>query len=171
MVSSIDTDSLLKLGEINDTYFINVYLLQAPTSSPAGSLKWSYTTGEAVYSSPALSADGSTVYVGSADAKVYALNALTGSVTWSYTTGGGVSSSPALSADGSTVYVGSQDYKVYALNAATPTTSPTQVCCSGLYMCSTKKWIPDDMVLLQQIKVVIPMGTGLARVVLSHRRP
>jgi outer membrane protein assembly factor BamB len=91
------------------------------------SVRWSFTTGSFVDSSPAVDADGSTVYVGSWDFKVYALNALTGSVRWSYTTGGAVTSLPAVSADGSTVYVGSQDYKVYALIAITPTPSPTQV--------------------------------------------
>jgi outer membrane protein assembly factor BamB len=39
--------------------------------NPDGSLKWSYTTGGNVWSSPAISADG-TVYVGSADHKLYA---------------------------------------------------------------------------------------------------
>ena len=36
-----------------------------------GSLKWSYTTGNEVWSSPAIAADG-TVYVGSFDDKLYA---------------------------------------------------------------------------------------------------
>jgi outer membrane protein assembly factor BamB len=108
---------IMKANAVDHEY---VYLLQTVTTS----LKWSYTTGNNVWSSPAVSADGSTVYVGSGDDKVYALNALTGYVRWSYTTGGSVHSSPAVSADRSTVYVGSLDYKVYALMAATP----TQVC-------------------------------------------
>ena len=77
---------------------------------------WSYTTGSSIlWSSPAV-ADG-RVYVGSADYKVYALNASTGSLIWSYTTGASVYSSPAV-ADGR-VYVGSYDSKVYCLNAST----------------------------------------------------
>jgi hypothetical protein len=75
-----------------------------------GSYIWSYTTGNDVFSSPAV-ADG-RVYVGSYDNKVYALNALTGALVWSYTTGYYVFSSPAV-ADGR-VYVGSEDGKVYA---------------------------------------------------------
>ena len=66
-------------------------------------------------SSPAL-AKG-TVYVGSEDGDVYALNAATGAKLWSYTTENEVYSSPAV-ANG-VVYVGSEDSKVYALNAAT----------------------------------------------------
>ncbi len=78
-------------------------------------LKWSYTTGGAVGSSPAV-VEG-VVYVGSNDAKVYALESARGALRWSYTTGAGVTSSPAV-ADGA-IYVGSFDGKVYALEAAT----------------------------------------------------
>ena len=53
-------------------------------SSPA--LKWSYTTGLNVESSPAIGADG-TIYVGSYDNKIYAINP-DGTLKWSYTTGG-----------------------------------------------------------------------------------
>jgi outer membrane protein assembly factor BamB len=85
-------------------------------SAAAGTLRWSYTTGGSVQSSPAIGADG-TVYVGSDDGKLYALDGATGVLKWSYTTGDGVSSSPAVGPDG-TVYVGSGDGKVYALDGA-----------------------------------------------------
>ena len=74
---------------------------------------WTYHTGGAVYSSPAV-ANG-TLYVGSNDDRVYALNAATGKQIWNYTTHGSVESSPAV-ANG-VVYVGSLDGNVYALNA------------------------------------------------------
>jgi outer membrane protein assembly factor BamB len=80
-----------------------------------GLLRWNFTTGGHIYSSPAIVDD--VVYVGSNDNKVYALNAATGALLWSYTTGHWVSSSPAVSSG--IVYVGSFDNKVYALNAAT----------------------------------------------------
>jgi outer membrane protein assembly factor BamB len=83
--------------------------------TPTQHVRWIYKTGGQVSSSPAVS-DG-TVYVGSQDGKVYALDAATGHVRWTYTTGDQVSSSPAVV--GGTVYVGSQDGKVYALDAAT----------------------------------------------------
>jgi outer membrane protein assembly factor BamB len=76
---------------------------------------WSYTTSGGVNSSPTV-ANG-TVYVGSQDGKVYALNATTGKQIWNYTTGGAVVSSPAVA--GGVVFVGSQDGKIYALNATT----------------------------------------------------
>ena len=61
-----------------------------------------------MYSSPAV-ANG-VVYVGSFDAKVYALNATTGATLWTATTGGDVISSPAV-ANG-VVYVGSDGHQV-----------------------------------------------------------
>ena len=67
--------------------------------------------GGEVHSSPAIGDDG-TIYVGSHDHKVYALNP-DGSLKWSHTTGGEVRSSPAIGGDG-TVYVGSYDQKIYA---------------------------------------------------------
>ena len=46
---------------------------------------WTYTTGEAVISCPAV-VDGK-VYVGSCDKKIYCLDALTGTHIWNYATG------------------------------------------------------------------------------------
>ena len=71
---------------------------------------WNYTTGGAVWSSPAV-VDG-RVYVGSWDYKVYCLDASTGAHVWNYATGGSVRSSPAVA--GGRVFVGSTDAKVYA---------------------------------------------------------
>ena len=65
-------------------------------------------------SSPAVA--GSTVYIGSDDHKVYALDAATGHVRWTYTTGSQVHSSPAVA--GGAIYIGSEDYTVYDLKAA-----------------------------------------------------
>ena len=78
-----------------------------------GTLNWLYTTGSLIISSPAVGADG-TVYVGSNDDKLYAVNP-DGTLKWSYATGAPIYSSPAVGADG-TVYVGSEDNKLYAIN-------------------------------------------------------
>ncbi|MFG3381435.1 serine/threonine-protein kinase [Streptomyces sp. NPDC047999] len=78
---------------------------------------WTHTTGRAVLSSPAV-VDG-TVYIGSNDNRVYALDASTGTPRWTHTTGAWVRSSPAV-VDG-TVYIGSDDNRVYALDASTGT--------------------------------------------------
>ena len=74
---------------------------------------WSYATGDAVTSSPAVVND--RVYVGSFDKRVYCLDAATGDVVWNYTTEGFVESSPAV-ADGK-VYIGSDDGYLYCLDA------------------------------------------------------
>jgi outer membrane protein assembly factor BamB len=68
-----------------------------------------------------LPGDGNqTVYFGSRDARVYALDAGSGELRWSYETGGAVLSSPAaVVAPLPTVYIGSNDHNVYALDAAT----------------------------------------------------
>ncbi len=58
-----------------------------------------------------------TVYFGSGDGNVYALDDATGSLRWKFQTGDVVHASPAV-ADG-TVYVGSWDSYFYALDAAT----------------------------------------------------
>ena len=57
-------------------------------------VKWSFTTGKAVGSSPA--AANGVVYIGSDDNNLYALNAKTGAKLWSYKTGSYVESSPAV---------------------------------------------------------------------------
>lgn len=74
---------------------------------------WSFTTGGMVRSSAAVV--NGTVYFGSGDAKVYALDALSGSLKWSFTTGGAVDGSPAV--DAGKVIVGSADGLLYALDA------------------------------------------------------
>ena len=70
-------------------------------------------------SSPAISPDGQTVYIGSRDGRLYALAAKTGRMRWRFMSGKAISSSPALSADGRNVFFGSWDHKVYAIEAVT----------------------------------------------------
>jgi hypothetical protein len=75
---------------------------------------WEFETGDSVLSSPAIGSDG-TVYVGSDDKKLYAINGKTGEKLWEFETGGIIAwSSPAIGSDG-TVYVGSKDKKLYAI--------------------------------------------------------
>src|SRR5690242_10275978 len=69
----------------------------ASASVPAFRLKWKFKTQRKVFSSPAV-VDG-TVFVGSSDHSVYALDAATGALRWRARIGGAVNSSPAV-ADG-----------------------------------------------------------------------
>lgn len=86
---------------------------RGPTDDPAP--KWTLSTDGGVWGSPAV-ADG-TVYIGSMDGTLYAIDAKTGESVWTYSTGGPVQSTPAV-VDGR-VYVGSLDKHVYCLDAQT----------------------------------------------------
>ena len=94
--------------------------MSAPTTEsmycilPSGVLNWKYPTGDMVWSSPVLGADG-TVYFGGQDSHFYALNP-NGSLKWKYATGGEVWSSPALDAQGN-IYFACGDGKLYALGS------------------------------------------------------
>ncbi len=83
------------------------------TSGNTGNLKWNYTTDAEIFSSPAIGSDG-TIYVGSTDRNLYAINP-DGSLKWNYTTKSDITSSPAIGSDG-TIYVGSHDRNLYAIN-------------------------------------------------------
>jgi outer membrane protein assembly factor BamB len=79
-----------------------------------GALAWVLETDGDVISSPAQSSDG-TVYVGSADNKLYALTSV-GEIEWTYVTGDDIVSSPAVNCT-KEVYVGSLDSNLYALTS------------------------------------------------------
>ncbi len=76
-------------------------------------LLWKFRTGDVVKSSPAIVDD--TVYVGSADANMYAINLEDGKEVWKYKAPDMIESSPCV-VDGS-VYFGCLDGFLYALNA------------------------------------------------------
>ena len=78
-------------------------------------VKWSFRTGGAIVSTPALVAH--TLYFGSNDKNLYAVDAVSGALRWKFATKGRITSSPAV-ADGH-VYFGSYDSNFYALDAAT----------------------------------------------------
>jgi len=80
---------------------------------PRGTQKWAFSTDGPIHSSPAV-ADG-TVYVGSRDSKLYALDAVTGAKRWEYETDSWVESSPVIV--NGIVYFGSNDGSLYALDA------------------------------------------------------
>jgi outer membrane protein assembly factor BamB len=85
----------------------------------AGHQRWQTFTPGFVISSPAVGSDG-TVYVGSFDHKLYALDPDTGIPKWSFATDAHIYSSPALAADPagatSSIYIASADGSVYAVD-------------------------------------------------------
>ncbi len=85
--------------------------MSAPVPSPT--MLWSFKTEEEVRSSPALAHN--TIYIGSYDYNLYALDAGTGAFKWKFATEGGICCTPACV--GELVIVGSEDHQVYAINA------------------------------------------------------
>ena len=89
----------------------------APADMPAAStgsvtLRWRFDTEEEVRSSPSLS--GKTLYVGSYDNNLYALNAAKGVLMWKFATDGGLCGTPRPQGD--LIIFGSEDHTVYALD-------------------------------------------------------
>ena len=78
-------------------------------------VKWKFKTHGQIHGSAAI-AEG-TVYVGSTDHNLYALDLETGKEKWKFKTGSRVVSSPAVV--GGAVYFGSYDGAFYAVDAAT----------------------------------------------------
>jgi len=85
----------------------------AQVSEGSETLLWGFETDEIVSSSPTVVDD--TVYFGSNDETVYAVERLEGGSVWEFEVDGSVQSSPTV-VDGM-VYVGSQDGNLYAVGA------------------------------------------------------
>jgi PKD repeat protein len=88
---------------------------QSPYNGPqSNNVIWTYNTGNYIfYSSPVVGSDG-TIYIGSYDNNIYALDT-DGTLKWKYATGDKIYGSAAIGADG-TIYIGSGDCFLYALN-------------------------------------------------------
>lgn len=79
-----------------------------------GDERWAVQTGDWIESSAALSPDEATVYIGSWDNSLYAIDTASGLVRWSFATGSLIFSSPAVAQDGR-IFFGGADGFVYAL--------------------------------------------------------
>ena len=95
-----------------------IYALNATTTDqPTPAAAWStpFVTGNKVWSTP--TASGDTLFVGSFDKNMYAINISDGTEKWHFTTEGSIISTPVIK-DG-IVYFGSFDRYFYAVNAQT----------------------------------------------------
>ena len=80
----------------------------------AGTLKWTFDTGDFIYNAPAIGSDG-TIYVASNDHYLYAVNP-DGSQKWKFDLGYGAYGAPAIGPDG-TIYIGTAGIgKLFAVN-------------------------------------------------------
>jgi len=77
---------------------------------------WKVDLGGSAAGSPVLSADKTTLYVGSFGSKVFAINAVEGSLRWTANTKAWIWSDPSFNA--SNVYVADIDGQVYSLDAS-----------------------------------------------------
>lgn len=105
-----DTDSQMFRGGPDH---LGVY--KSATNPTLSSALWKFKTAGKVISSPVV--DGGTVYVGSTDHKLYAVNRADGTLKWSFDTYGPVNSSPAV--DQGLVMFASIDGRFYAVDATT----------------------------------------------------
>ncbi|MBO36121.1 MAG: hypothetical protein CMO64_08020 [Verrucomicrobiales bacterium] len=112
---SLEKNAYIKrIFHSREAQYLDVVALVTADAAAAGTKLWEFETGLWVESSPAIGSDG-TVYVGSGDKKLYAINGKNGDKLWEFETGSGWRSSPAIGSYG-TVYVGSRDNKLYAIN-------------------------------------------------------
>jgi outer membrane protein assembly factor BamB len=81
---------------------------------PDGTVAWEFR-GAGAFGQPAV--DGDTVYVGSADGRLYAVSLTTGKERWSYRTEEDLTTRPAVS--GGLVFVASLEDTLFAVDAAT----------------------------------------------------
>jgi len=93
----------------------NTALSPYDTSHVDGTEKWRYSTGIVVSSSPSVS-DNGTIYVGSYDNNLYAIDSEEEIEKWRFETYGRIQSTPTIGED-ETIYVGSNDNNLYAVNS------------------------------------------------------
>lgn len=103
----------------NGTVFIgsddnNLYALNAAD----GSIRWTFPTGDDVWSAPAVSGDGKVCF-GSLDHTVYCVDEASGALVWSYFTGASrLKSSPAIT--DCMLIIGNENGNVYAFGSSQP---------------------------------------------------
>ena len=87
------------------------------TAQQVGTEQWAFETGDSILSSPTVV--NGTVFIGSNDEKLYAVDAEMGEQQWVFETAGNVRSSPTVVDE--IVFVGSYDGNLYAIDAETGT--------------------------------------------------
>jgi hypothetical protein len=128
---------------------------------------WTATTGGPVDSSPAVSFNDGTLYVGSDDGKLYAFDR-TGTTNcsgtpkicdplWTATTGGPIDSSPSVASG--KVYVGSDDGKLYAFDATgTTNCSGDPKTCEPLWTATTGGPVDSSPAIADPVPQTVPGG-------------
>ncbi|MHA1268170.1 MAG: outer membrane protein assembly factor BamB family protein [Candidatus Helarchaeota archaeon] len=93
----------------------SVYCFKNKGFLKIGRIRWKFHTKGDIWSAAALSHDGSTLYISSADGIIYAINSYTGKLRWSFPTLGPNRCGCVLDKDGN-VFIASGDGKIYKLS-------------------------------------------------------
>lgn len=89
-------------------------------STSAVSIKWAYKADSRIKTSPTISGDGSTIYLGAGFAPLCAVNSTNGAEKWCTTGGGDAAiSSPTVANDG-TIYIGARDNRLWSVHDGGP---------------------------------------------------
>jgi outer membrane protein assembly factor BamB len=110
--ASIGPDGTIYVGANSSNFY---------AVTPDGQQKWMYEAERelaGIWTTAALSADGSTLYFGANKGGIYALNTQNGALKWQFDIVGSVYGSPALDAGG-TLYTGSTVGHVFSVATAT----------------------------------------------------
>jgi len=110
--ASIGQDGTIFIGANNSNFY---------AINPNGQQKWMYEAERelaGIWTTAALSADGSTLYFGANKGGIYALNTQTGALKWQFNIVGSVFGSPALDATG-TLFTGSTVGHVFSIDTTT----------------------------------------------------
>jgi len=99
-----------------DVGFVDAVSVGDPRQGGEVKTLWEFNASGRILSSPAIGRDG-TVYIGSDDRNLYALEPTQGAVKWTYDVGHYIRSAPAASQDGK-VFVASLNPVFHALDAA-----------------------------------------------------
>jgi outer membrane protein assembly factor BamB len=110
--ATIGTDGTIFIGANNS----NMYAI-----APDGTMKWLFEAERelaGIWTTPALSADGRTIYFGANKGGVYALNTADGTKIWQFPVYGSIYASSALDSRG-VLYTGTTIEHLYALDTTT----------------------------------------------------
>lgn len=128
---SVGPDGTVYVGCV-DRYMYALFPNLPAGTTLAARTKWRFQTGGPISSTGALSADGSTLYFGSDDKNLYAVNTSNGQKRWERSTGNAIWAAPVVGPDGS-IYVGSLDGKMYAFNPDGSDKWPPKQTGDGIY--------------------------------------
>jgi outer membrane protein assembly factor BamB len=110
--ATIGPDGTVYIGASNSNFY---------AIDPGGQQKWLYEAERelaGIWTTAAVSADGSTLYFGANKGGIYALNTQNGALKWQFPIVGSVYGSPALDATG-TLFTGSTVGHVFSVSTAT----------------------------------------------------